>query len=117
MSDIADKARGLAKAIQESPEFARLKEAEAKLAQNTAAQIMYSNFQKLQLELERMRLSGEEIPESKMTEFQKKSELLMFNEDIREMIKAETELSAIMVEVQQILAESLGLLKAPETED
>ncbi|MBO8125748.1 MAG: YlbF family regulator [Firmicutes bacterium] len=111
MSQVRAKAEELAKAIKESPEFARLKAAQARLAENTAAQIMYSDFQKLQLEVEKMRLSGEEVPEAKLEEVRKKYELLMFNEDIKEIIMAEAELSQLMVEIQQILAESLGLLR------
>ncbi len=106
-------AEQLAQAIQEGPEFARLKKAQAKLAENTAAQIMYGNFQKLTLELDKLRLAGEEIPQDKLEEVRKKYELLMFNEDIKEVIMAEAEISQMLMEVYQILAKAVGVL-APQ---
>lgn len=107
-------AEQLAQAIQEGPEFARLKKAQAKLAENTAAQIMYANFQKLALELDKMRLAGEEIPPEKLEEVRKKYELLMFNEDIKDVMMAEAEISQMLLEVYHVLLRALGVL-APQT--
>ena len=117
MSEVAEKAIELAKVIEGSTEYLRFQEAKAKLAQNTAAQIMYSNFQVLQRELEQMLLAGEVVPQQKRDELRKKQELIMMNEDIREMMMAEVGLGGVLIEVQQILAERLKLIPSNTDKD
>ncbi len=115
MSEIAEKAIELAKVIEGSAEYLRFREAKAKLAQNTAAQIMYSDFQAMRRDLEQMLLTGESVPQQKQEELREKQELIMFNEDIRELVMAEVGLGSVLVEVQQILAEHLKLIE-PNTD-
>jgi cell fate (sporulation/competence/biofilm development) regulator YlbF (YheA/YmcA/DUF963 family) len=113
---VKKKAYELAKALADSPEYLRLKDAETVVNERQAARIMLQDAQKKQAKLREKYVAGEEIADAELEDLQKTMELLSFNPYIREFMEAEYAFSELMAEVWQIIGEAVGL-KLPEAQD
>ncbi len=103
------KAHELAKALAESPEFLKLKEAQAVVEERQAARIMLQDLQEKQRMLRDKHAAGEEITDAELEALQKSMELVSFNPYVRELVEAEYAFSELMAEVWQIIGEAIGL--------
>lgn len=106
---VKKKAYELAKALAESPEYKRLKEAQTVVQERQAARIMLQDAQKKQMRLREKHAAGEEITDVELEDLQKTMELVSFNPYIRELIEAEYAFSEVMADVWQIIGEAVGL--------
>ncbi len=107
--DIKTKAKQLAEALVNSPEYQRLKEALDGIEKHQAARIMLNDFHKKQISLQRQQLEGKPVTESQANDLSKLYEVLNINPYIRELFESELEFHKIMMDVQEILGEAIDL--------
>jgi cell fate (sporulation/competence/biofilm development) regulator YlbF (YheA/YmcA/DUF963 family) len=103
------KAYELAKALAESPEYVRLKEAQAVVEDRQAARIMLQDVQQKQAKLREKYVAGEEITDAEVEDLQKTMELVSFNPYVRDLMDAEMAFSELLSEVWQIIGEAIGI--------
>lgn len=109
MSLVLERARQLAKALGECDEYVSYKKSLEELEKHEAARIMWTDFQHRQAEIQRARLSGEEIPEERISELERSYEILMMNPYIRDVIAAEFRFTHLFADVQRIIGEAVGI--------
>ena len=109
MSLVLERARQLAKALGECDEYLSYKKSLEELEKHEAARIMWTDFQKRQAEIQRARLSGEEVPEARIKELERSYEILMMNPYIRDVIAAEFRFTHLFADVQRIIGEAVGI--------
>lgn len=107
--NVLELAKQLGNALAESPEYRKYQAAQAELDAHEAAKVMVRDFRKKQLELERKRLSGAQLLEPLEEELRRLSEVVGLNPYVREYLMAEYEFSQLMVKIQTILGEAIGL--------
>jgi cell fate (sporulation/competence/biofilm development) regulator YlbF (YheA/YmcA/DUF963 family) len=107
-----DLARQLAQSLADCPEYLNYKNAKEKLEHQEAAKIMFEDFRRKQLELERRKMNGEKALEAAETELRKLAEVVGLNLFVREYLMAEYQFSKLMMEIQKLLADAMEL-KAP----
>ncbi|HKM17914.1 MAG: YlbF family regulator [Firmicutes bacterium] len=115
--DIKVRAKQLADAIVETPEYQRLKQARAEIEQHHAAKVMLRDFQKKQLDLQKQHLEGTPVTESQAEELSKLYEILNINPYIRELLQAELAFQKLMMDIQEILSDAIDLEPLYELED
>jgi cell fate (sporulation/competence/biofilm development) regulator YlbF (YheA/YmcA/DUF963 family) len=108
-----DLAREFAKSLANCPEYLNYKSAKEKLGHHEAAKMMFDDFRKKQMELERRKMNGEQQLESAEQELRKLSEVVSLNLFIREYLMAEYQFSKLMMEIQQLLTDAVDI-KMPE---
>lgn len=106
---VRKKAHELAKALAESPEYKKLKEAREAIEEHEAAKLMLKDLQKKQEALREKYLSGEDITELEVEDLKRTSELAAFNPYVRQLMEAEFAFSEMMLEVQKIIGEAVGI--------
>ena len=108
-------AKQLAHALGESEEFHKYERAKRNLDQHEAAKVMLEDFRKKQWEFEKKRMNGDQLLQPHEEELRKLSEIIALNPYVREYLMAEYQFSQMMVEVQKIIGEAVGI-KVPELE-
>ena len=106
----------LANSIRESPEYQAWEKAKAEVDKHEAAKIMLEDFRKKQWELEKARLSGEEIKAEQEEQFKKLAEIIQYNPYVRDFLVAEFNLNKMIMEIQRIIASAVGV-QLPEEEN
>lgn len=109
MASIMDLAGDLGKALANSDEYKAFQAAQAALESNVAAQVMLKDFRTKQFEVERNRMMGEEITPALLEEFRAKQDVIMFNPVVRQFLVAEQQFGNLMMAVQKIIGQSVGL--------
>lgn len=104
-----DLANDLGKALANSGEYKEFLDAQKKLESNVAAQVMLKDFRTKQFELERLRMLGEDLSPAALEEFRSKQDVIMFNPVVREFLIAEQKFGNLMMAVQKIIGQSVGL--------
>lgn len=104
-----DLAKELANSIRESPEYQAWEKAKAEVDKHEAAKIMLEDFRKKQWELEKARLSGEEIKPEKEEQFKKLAEIIQYNPYVRDFLMAEYNLNKMIMEIQRIIASAVSV--------
>lgn len=107
-------AERLADALAESEEYRALKEAREEIERHQAAVIMLRDFQSKQAAVQQKMLSGEAPSEEEIQRLEEAYRIVSINPYIRKLIEAEVAFSEMMMAVQRILAERVGL-ELPET--
>lgn len=107
--DIKARAKQLADALAESPEYQRLKQAREDIDQHQAAKVMLRDFRKKQFELQKQQFEGNEVTETQTEELSKLYEVLNINPYIRELLEAELAFHNIMMEIQETLSKAIDL--------
>ncbi|MCL6590733.1 MAG: YlbF family regulator [Firmicutes bacterium] len=102
-------AKQLGKALAESTEYQNYKKFKGILDQHESAKAMMEDFRKKQWELERRKLSGDKQTQTSEDELRKLSEIIGLNPYIRDYLMAEYQFSQLMMEVQKIIGEAVGL--------
>ncbi|NMB26360.1 MAG: YlbF family regulator [Firmicutes bacterium] len=103
------KAHELARALADSPEYARLQAAKQAVEERQAAKIMLEDAKRKETKLRAKYGSGEDITEAELEDLQKTLELVSFNPYIRELMEAEYAFSETMMEVWEIITEAVGI--------
>jgi cell fate (sporulation/competence/biofilm development) regulator YlbF (YheA/YmcA/DUF963 family) len=104
-----DLARELAKSLADSPEYRNYKAAKTTMESQEAARLMFEDFRKKQIELERKKLSGQTALEPLETEIRKLSEIVGLNSYVREYLVAEYLFTKLVMDVQKIIGEAVDL--------
>lgn len=104
-----DLAKELANSIRESPEYQAWEKAKAEVDKHEAAKIMLEDFRKKQWELEKARLSGEEIKPEKEEQFKKLAEIIQYNPYVRDFLMVEYNLNKMIMEIQRIIASAVSV--------
>ncbi|HHX03064.1 MAG TPA: YlbF family regulator [Tissierellia bacterium] len=101
-----DKARELAKAIEESPQYKNFQEAKKLIEDKPSAKKMVEDFQKKQLEYQRKALSGEEDPEAE-NKLKELYAALSLDSDAANFMNTEFSLGQMLQEIMKILSDVL----------
>jgi cell fate (sporulation/competence/biofilm development) regulator YlbF (YheA/YmcA/DUF963 family) len=107
--DVRTTAKQLADALVGSEEYQRLKQAREEIEAHQAAKIMLRDFHKKQLELQKQHLEGRPVTDSQTEELGKLYEVLNINPYIRELFEAEFAFHKLMMDVQEVLSDAIGL--------
>ncbi|GAB4073902.1 YlbF family regulator [Barrientosiimonas marina] len=117
MPNIYDSAYDLEKAIRNSDEFTRLKQAYDAVMADESAKQMFNNFRNTQMALQEKQMQGEEISEQEVEEAQKVVETVQQHDDISKLMEEEQNLNVVINEVSQIITKPLEeLYGSPEEE-
>jgi cell fate (sporulation/competence/biofilm development) regulator YlbF (YheA/YmcA/DUF963 family) len=104
-----DLAREFAKSLANCPEYLNYKNAKEKLEHHEAAKMMFEDFRKKQMELERRKKNGEKFLEPAEQELCKLSEVVGLNLFVREYLMAEYQFTKLMMEIQQLLTDAVDI--------
>src|SRR5690554_2233143 len=115
--EVFKKAEELAAAILNSDEYQRMIKARETVGEHSAASIMLRDFQNLQTELHRQQMEGVEVTPEQEEQLQNLFGVISINPYIRELIEAEFAFSAMMLQVNDILAQSLDLKEDGEEDE
>jgi cell fate (sporulation/competence/biofilm development) regulator YlbF (YheA/YmcA/DUF963 family) len=107
-------AKQLAKSLAESVEYQNYQKAKAKVEEHEAAKVMLDDFRKKQWDYERKKAGGEKNLEPLEEELRKLSGVVGLNPFVRDYLMAEYQFSQILMEVQRIIGEGVGL-KMPDS--
>jgi cell fate (sporulation/competence/biofilm development) regulator YlbF (YheA/YmcA/DUF963 family) len=107
-------AKELAKSLTESHEYQEYQKAKHSLDEHETARVMLEDFRKKQWELERKKINGDKLLETYEVELKKLAEIIGLNPFIREYLMAEFQFTQIIMEVQQILNEAMGIYPLAE---
>jgi cell fate (sporulation/competence/biofilm development) regulator YlbF (YheA/YmcA/DUF963 family) len=108
-------AKQLGQSLAESQEYQNYHKAKQNLEGHEAAKTMLEDFRKKQWELERKKLNGDQLLQPHEDELRKLAEIIGLNPYIREYLLAEYQFTQIMMEVQRIIGEAVGL-QMPDAE-
>ncbi len=115
--DIQRKAQELADALVQSDAYKKLHAARETVESHEAARIMLRDFHKKQEQLQKQQAEGQEVTQAQMEEVRKLYEIMNINPYLRELMEAEFEFGALMMEVQDILGKTLGFQSGEDDED
>lgn len=108
--NVYDQARGLARAIKNSPEFREYRAAAAKVGADPQHKKMLHDYQEKQFEIQRAHLTGQQVPENKKRELQKLHEILAANPVLNTYLTSEYRFGRMMADVQKIIVEDMDIL-------
>ncbi|ACA38002.1 YlbF family regulator [Lysinibacillus sp. fkY74-1] len=103
MVNIYNDINALEATFRKTPEFEALQAAVEVVKSDEEALNVFKNFRKIQIELQKKQLAGEELLEDELVYAQKASQLVQQNEKISAMLEAEMKLSKVIEEVNRIL--------------
>ncbi|WP_336637079.1 YlbF family regulator [Lysinibacillus fusiformis] len=103
MVNIYNDINALEATFRKTPEFEALQAAVEVVKSDEEALNVFKNFRKIQIELQKKQLAGEDILEDELVYAQKASQLVQQNEKISAMLEAEMKLSKVIEEVNRIL--------------
>lgn len=102
-------AKQLGNSLAQSEEYRKYQKVKQDLEQHEAAKAMLEDFRKKQWEYERKKINGDLLLEPYETELKKLVEIIGLNPYIREYLMAEYQFTQLMMEVQRIIGEAVGL--------
>lgn len=100
-----DKARELARAIEDSDVFKKFKEQKAAVEQDEATKMMVEDFQKRQFELEMKQMKGEELSKEDSEKMQELFRILSLNQKGSDFLAAQYQFGLMMQDISKILSE------------
>ncbi len=103
MVNIYNDINALEATFRKTPEFEALQAAVEVVKSDEEALNVFKNFRKIQIELQKKQLAGEDLLEDELVYAQKASQLVQQNEKISAMLEAEMMLSKVIEEVNRIL--------------
>ena len=103
MVNIYNDINALEATFRKTPEFEALQAAVEVVKSDEEALNVFKNFRKIQIELQKKQLAGEELLEDELVYAQKAYQLVQQNEKISAMLEAEMKLSKVIEEVNRIL--------------
>ncbi|WP_445478400.1 YlbF family regulator [Lysinibacillus irui] len=103
MINIYNDINALEATFRKTSEFEALKAAVEVVKNDEEALNVFKNFRKIQIDLQKKQLAGEDILEDELVYAQKAAQLAQQNEKISTMLEAEMQLSKVIEEVNRIL--------------
>lgn len=100
-----DKARELARAIEDSDVFKKFRENKAIVDQDEATKKMVEDFQKRQFDLEMKQMRGEELSHEDSEKMQELFRILSLNQKGSDYLTAQYQFSLMMQDISKILSE------------
>ncbi len=110
-------AKELARALADSEVYAALQKARGEMEKHTAAQIMLRDLRERQERLQEKSRQGQEISKAEIADFQRMSQVAAMNPYVHQLVDAEMALANTMMQIQELLAQAVGLEVAPPQED
>lgn len=110
MINIYNEINELEATLRKTPEFEALKVAVTAVKKDEEASNLFKNFRKVQIDLQKKQLNGEDILEDELVYAQKAAQLAQQNQKISAMLEAEMKLSKIIEEVNRILIKPIQAL-------
>ncbi|MBG9456696.1 hypothetical protein ABE61_22445 [Lysinibacillus sphaericus] len=110
MINIYNEINTLEAAFRKTPEFEALEAAVRVVKEDEEALNLFKNFRKVQIDLQKKQLTGEDILEDELVYAQKAAQLAQQNTKISAMLQAEMNLSKIIEEVNRILIKPIQTL-------
>ncbi|MGG2105076.1 YlbF family regulator [Lysinibacillus pakistanensis] len=110
MVNIYNEINALEATFRKTPEFEELQKAVLVVKNDEEALNVFKNFRKIQIELQKKQLAGEDFLEDELVYAQKASQLAQQNEKISSMLEAEMKLSKVIEEVNRILVKPIQTL-------
>lgn len=104
--NVHDSAHQLARAIKQSDTCLRFKQAKERLEADPRASEMLKDFREKQMQVQRTRLAGLEVPEEQIRNLNNLFELINHNPLIAEYFKAEIAFAQVIADVQDILQQA-----------
>ncbi len=99
-------AHTLAKALRESDEFKKMKEAQETLKNDQSAKQMMLDFRSKQLELQKQKLSGIEVSKEQEEKLEKLLEVVNMNMVAKRFLQAEYKVAVLLQDIQKIISEA-----------
>lgn len=103
--NVYDCANELAKAMRESQEFKKIKEAKVALEKDPKGKEMTDEFLKLSQEIELAKYQGQEVPESKNEQLKKLTEILALNTVAMEYLHAFMRFQMMMGDISKSIGD------------
>jgi len=110
MINIYNEINALEVTLRKTPEFEALNVAVTAVKEDEEASNLFKNFRKVQIDLQKKQLNGEDILEDELVYAQKAAQLAQQNTKISAMLEAEMKLSKIIEEVNRILIKPIQAL-------
>lgn len=110
MVNIYNEINALEATFRKTPEFEELQKAVSVVKNDEEALNVFKNFRKIQIELQKKQLAGEDFLEDELVYAQKASQLAQQNEKISSMLEAEMKLSKVIEVVNRILVKPIQTL-------
>ncbi len=107
---ILEQAKELAQMVKNAPETQRLRLAKQGIVGDDKAKAMIDDFHGKELYLQQMQMLGQEVPDEKMREMQKRAEVLMLSPKIAEYLQAERGVQMLFADVIKIVGEGFDVL-------
>lgn len=107
MSSVQELARELARALRDSPQNRAFQQALAHLQQDPDAENLIRDFRVKQLELQAMKVAGQQIPAEHNDALQSLYDKVANHAAVQAYLDAEQRLAALLSEVQQSISEAV----------
>ncbi|TKI44381.1 YlbF family regulator [Lysinibacillus tabacifolii] len=110
MVNIYNEINALEATFRKTEEFKVLEAAVAVVKADEDAIKLFQNFRKIQVDLQKKQMAGEDLQEDELIYAQKTAQLAQQNEKIVAMLEAEMKLSGVIEEVNRILVKPIQSL-------
>lgn len=102
-----DKAHELGRALKESKEYTEYMKIREELYSNEESKNKIKDFQMKQYEVQKMALTGENVPPEKMEKIQELYKILLENPKVKEFFDMEVRFNILLADINKIIAESV----------
>lgn len=100
-----DKAHELAKSIRSWDAYDKASKAKAAIEADSSALQMTKDYLRRQFELQAKQMRGETLTPDELENFQKLSDVVQLNRDVRAYLEADRALQVLLMDIQNILSE------------
>lgn len=107
--NVYDQARSLARAIKNSQEFREYKVAAEKVSADLQQKKLLLDYQQKQLEIQRLNMKGQPVPENKMQALHNLHGILAADLVLNAYLSAEYRFGRMMADVQKIIVEDMDI--------
>lgn len=105
MADVYTQARGLVKAVRETPEWQRMRKLAGAVKGDPAAEQLLARFRVTQLQLQALALQGQQPDPQSQAAVQQLTQELQARQALVQYMEAETAYGVMLAEVQKVLQE------------
>ncbi|MDA8235241.1 MAG: YlbF family regulator [Clostridia bacterium] len=109
MTNAYDQAHQLARVLAKSPEYVEYKKAKEKLEANGENKKLVADLRAKQMELQKAVILGQKVDEAKKKQLEKMQQIIVTNPAIAEFFQTEFRFNKMMLDVQKIIGEAVGL--------
>ena len=106
---VYDTANRLAREIKDSEEYTEYQEVREKILEDEDSKQMLKDYMQKQMQIQRKKMSDQELSEEEKQEFERLKNLVDLNSDVKEYLEAEYRMSVMLNDLQKILFEDLDI--------